>query len=153
MNKGFAPSFVHEVHLIFGSPREFCYLIDINVIGVLQCITKTRLCLPALAYYCTLTLTLPRWINNRLNPFLFLCWNARLAFLYFSIFIFEPRLGSFFSSENEILFSSKKSVFLKKNVFLFDFSYFYCGFISFLFSSLCTFNFLSVKDIIRILRW
>ena len=119
MNKGFAPSFVHEVHLIFGSPREFCYLIDINVIGVLQCITKTRLCLPALAYYCTLTLTLPRWINNRLNPFLFLCWNARLAFLYFSIFIFEPRLGSFFSSENGIFIFLKKECFSQKECFFF----------------------------------
>ena len=119
MNKGFAPSFVHEVHLIFGSPREFCHLIDINVIGVLQCITKTRLCLPALAYYCTLTLTLPRWINNRLNPFLFLCWNARLAFLYFSIFIFEPRLGSFFSSENGIFIFLKKECFSQKECFSF----------------------------------
>ena len=119
MNKGFAPSFVHEVHLIFGSPREFCYLIDINVIGVLQCITKTRLCLPALAYYCTLTLTLPRWINNRLNPFLFLCWNARLAFLYFSIFIFEPRLGSFFFSKKKIFYFPQKRMFFSKRVFFF----------------------------------
>ena len=133
MNKGFAPSFVHEVHLIFGSPQEFCHLIDINVIGVLQCITKTRLCLPALAYYCTLTLTLLRWINNRLNPFLFLCWNARLAFLYFSIFIFEPRLGSFFFSKKYI-FPQKRVFSSKRMFFLFDFSYFYCGFISFLLS-------------------
>ena len=150
MNKGFALSFVHEVHLIFGSPREFCYLIDINVIGVLQCITKTRLCLPALAYYCTLTLTLPRWINNRLNPFLFLCWNARLAFLYFSIFIFEPRLGSFFSSENGIFIFLKKRMFFSKRMFFFlTFPIFTA--VLFLFYFLrCAL--LSVKGIIRVLK-